>query len=221
VDLGRFTPDADGEAVRREFGLGLRPVVGSVARLAPNRGHELLIHGFARLLGRLPDARLLLVGKGEMLGRLQALVEGLGLSGQIIFSGYRDHDLPQVLAAMDCFAMMGAGSDESCRAALEAMAAGKPVVARRVGALPETVVDGETGLLVPVEQQAAPAFEPVDPTRFSRDLARSINALLHDPALRKAMGVNGRRRVEALFSWGAIAGKVLALYDALVRKPPA
>lgn len=104
---------------------------------------------------------------------------------------------------------------------LEAMACETPVVASAVGGITEVVVDGETGLLVPVEQQAAPAFEPVDPTRFSRDLARSINALLHDPALRKAMGVNGRRRVEALFSWGAIAGQVLALYDALVRKPPA
>lgn len=186
VDLGRFTPDADGEAVRREFGLGRGPVVGSVARLAPNRGHELLIHGFARLLGRLPDTRLLLVGKGEMLGRLQALVDGLGLSGKIIFSGYRDPDLPQVLAAMDCFALMGAGSDESCRAALEAMAAGKPVVARRVGALPETVVDGETGILLGADQPEA--------------VAQALLEILADPERHRRMGKEARRRAEAEFN---------------------
>ena len=186
VDLGRFTPDADGEAVRREFGLGRGPVVGSVARLASNRGHELLIHGFARLLARLPDARLLLVGKGEMLGRLQALVDGLGLSGKIIFSGYRDHDLPQVLAAMDCFALMGAGSDESCRAALEAMAAGKSVVARRVGALPETVADGETGILLGADQPEA--------------VAQALLEILSDPERQRRMGKEGRCRAEAEFN---------------------
>lgn len=186
VDLRRFTPDADGLAVRREFGLGLRPVVGSVARLAPNRGHELLIRGFARLLGQLPGARLLLVGKGEMLQKLQGFVESLGLSRQIIFTGYRDDDLPQVLAALDCFALMGVGSDESCRAALEAMAVGKPVVARRVGALPETIVDGETGLLLADDDPEA--------------LARALLDVLGDPERARRMGKEGRRRAEAEFS---------------------
>ena len=186
VDLGRFTPDADGREIRREFDLGAGPVVGSVARLAPNRGHELLIRGFARLLARLPEARLLLVGKGETLPRLEALVQGLGLSGKIVFTGYRDHDLPQVLAALDCFALMGAGSDESCRAALEAMAAGKPVVARRVGALPETIVDGETGVLLGEDRPEA--------------LAQALLALLGDPERACRMGKEGRRQAEALFN---------------------
>ena len=186
VDLRRFAPDADGQAVRREFGLGQGPVIGSVARLAPNRGHELLIAGFSGLLEHLPNARLLLVGKGEMLAKLQALVNGLGLSKQIIFSGYRDHDLPQVLAAMDCFALMGAGSDESCRAALEAMAVGKPVVARRAGALPETVVDGETGILLGADQPEA--------------VAQALLQVLGDPARHRRMGKEGRRRAEVEFN---------------------
>ena len=104
---------------------------------------------------------------------------------------------------------------------LEAMACETPVVASAVGGIPEVVVHGETGFLVPVERQAESSFEPADPARFSRDLARSINALLADGLLRKAMGKKGRQRCEALFSWGAIAGKVLALYEALIRKPPA
>ncbi len=100
---------------------------------------------------------------------------------------------------------------------LEAMACETPVVASAVGGIPEVVVHGETGFLVPVERQAESSFEPADPAQFSRDLARSINALLVDGSLRKAMGKKGRQRCEALFSWGAIARKVLALYEALVR----
>jgi alpha-maltose-1-phosphate synthase len=99
---------------------------------------------------------------------------------------------------------------------VEAMACETPVVASAVGGIKEVVVHGETGLLVPVEQQAAPSFEPVDPARFSRDLAAAINALLHDSSRRRTMGASGRRRVEALFSWRAIAGQVLARYRALV-----
>jgi glycogen synthase len=100
---------------------------------------------------------------------------------------------------------------------LEAMACQTPVVASAVGGITEVVVDGETGFLVPLEQQRQPPFEPVDPARFSRDLAGQLNRLLGDAPLRRAMGVKGRQRVEALFSWSAIAEKVLALYASLPR----
>src|SRR5205814_9792023 len=134
--------------VRDEFALGEAPVVVSVARLAPGRGHELLLAGFRALLADVPAARLLLVGKGETRERLERLVAVLGLAREVTFAGYRDRDLPAVLAAADCFALMAPGSDDSCRAALEAMAAARPVVARALGALPETIAHGETGLLV-------------------------------------------------------------------------
>jgi starch synthase len=99
---------------------------------------------------------------------------------------------------------------------LEAMACGTPVVASAVGGIPEVVVDGETGLLVPLEQQPAAPFEPVDPARFSHDLATAINRLLRDPALRERMGAAGRARVEREFSWRAIAERTAALYRSLV-----
>ncbi|HET7853770.1 MAG TPA: glycosyltransferase, partial [Candidatus Methylomirabilis sp.] len=101
---------------------------------------------------------------------------------------------------------------------LEAMACETPVVASAVGGIPEVVVHGETGFLVPVERQVESSFEPADPAQFSQDLARAINTLLADAALRKAMGERGRRRAEALFSWDAVARKVLALYEVLVEK---
>ncbi|HWP29017.1 MAG TPA: glycogen synthase [Chloroflexota bacterium] len=99
---------------------------------------------------------------------------------------------------------------------LEAMACGTPVVASAVGGIPEVVVDGETGILVPLEQQAESPFEPLDPARFSHDLASAINRLLRDPALRERMGQAGRRRVETLFTWSAIARRTAALYASLV-----
>ncbi len=98
---------------------------------------------------------------------------------------------------------------------LEAMASGCPVVASKVGGIPEAVADGETGTLVSFESQAAPNFEPVDPDRFSRDLAAAINRLLQDHELRARMRAAGRHRVENLFSWSAIAQDTLRLYQEL------
>ena len=104
---------------------------------------------------------------------------------------------------------------------LEAMACETPVVATAVGGIREVVVHGETGFLVPVERQAEPPFEPVRPEEFAGDLARSINALLADPALCRRMGVSGRRRVEERFSWRAVAEKTLGLYRTLLQRDTA
>ncbi len=185
VDLDRFSPSADGTAIRSEFGLGAAPVVVSVARFASDRGHEQLLGGFRLLTATVPGARLLLVGKGQGRPEVERRVAAMGLAGRVIFAGYRDRDLPEVLASSDCFALMAAGSDESCRAALEAMAAARPVVARRVGALPETVVDGETGILLADDR----------PER----LAASLRVILEDRALAHRMGTAGRARAETEF----------------------
>jgi alpha-maltose-1-phosphate synthase len=95
------------------------------------------------------------------------------------------------------------------------MACGTPVVASAVGGIPEVVVDGETGLLVPLEQQRESPFEPLEPARFSHDLATAINRLLADEALREFMGQAGRRRVEERFAWSAIAQQTAELYRSL------
>src|SRR5262245_38885551 len=153
--------------------------------MATNRGHELLLTGFRLLINAMPRARLLLVGKGETRRHLEQLVAELELGGHVIFTGYRDADLPSVLAAGDCFALMAAGSDESCRAALEAMAAARPVIARRVGALPETVVHGETGFLIDDDQP--------------ENVALALESILQDKARRLGMGRAGRARAEESF----------------------
>lgn len=199
VDAARFVTDAPGAAkIREEFGATGVPLVGCVARLAAGRGHEALIEGFRLLVAERADARLLLVGKGERRDALEDLVKRLGLERRVLFAGYRDADLPAVLEALDVFVLLGAGSDESCRAALEAMAAGRPVLAARVGALPDAVVHGETGLLLD---------EP-SPAAVSVSLAR----LLSSPKEARAMGEAGRRRAHALFTSERHAEAMEALY---------
>ncbi|HEX7217557.1 MAG TPA: glycosyltransferase family 4 protein, partial [Methylomirabilota bacterium] len=132
------------------------------------------------------------------------LVTELGLGREVLFAGYRDADLPGVLAALDTFALMGAGSDESCRAALEAMAAGRPVVGRRVGALPETVVHDVTGLLVDDDRPES--------------VAAALRALLDDPARAAAMGRAGLERARALYGPDAHAARVEEIYAAARRR---
>jgi alpha-maltose-1-phosphate synthase len=100
---------------------------------------------------------------------------------------------------------------------LEAMACETAVVASAVGGIPEVVVDGETGILVALDQLKESPFEPVDPPKFSGDLAAAINRLLRDEALRNKMSVAGRRRVEQYFSWSAIADKTAELYHRVLN----
>ncbi|HEX5038577.1 MAG TPA: glycogen synthase [Candidatus Limnocylindria bacterium] len=98
---------------------------------------------------------------------------------------------------------------------LEAAACETPVVGSAVGGIPEVVVDGETGLLVPVELRLDDPMSPVDPDRFELNLAGAINALMADPAAREAMGRAGRRRAVERFGWDAIAAATVALYASL------
>ena len=205
VDAVRFVTDATGAVkIREEFGVAEAPLIGCVARLAAGRGHEVLIEGLRLLSAGHGDARLLLVGKGERRDALVDLVKRLGLERRVLFAGYRDSDLPTVLGALDVFVLLGAGSDDSCRAALEAMAAGRPVLAARVGALPEAVVHGETGLLL--EELTAAA------------VAASLEQLLSNSAEARAMGEAGRRRAMDLFTPERHAAAMEAMYlDTLGR----
>ena len=99
---------------------------------------------------------------------------------------------------------------------IEAMACETAVVASAVGGIKEVVVHGETGILVPLEQQKEAPFEPVDPDKFSRDLAAGVNKIIQDKELSAVMAKNGRRRVEETFDWEAIAKQVEALYKSLI-----
>jgi glycosyltransferase involved in cell wall biosynthesis len=101
---------------------------------------------------------------------------------------------------------------------LEAMACETAVVASAVGGIKEVVVDGETGFLVPLEQMKESPFEPINPEKFSRDLAARINQLMKDRQLQERFGKAGRKRAEENFSWSAIAQKTKKLYESLIRQ---
>ena len=101
---------------------------------------------------------------------------------------------------------------------IEAMACNTAVVASAVGGIKEVVVDGETGILVHLEQQNTAPFEPINPDKFSKDLAYEINKLIHNKPLREKMAINGRQRVENHFDWTAIAKQVESLYKSLKKQ---
>ena len=100
---------------------------------------------------------------------------------------------------------------------LEAMACGAPVLASATGGIKEVVVDGETGYLVPFDQDPVTSF-PLEPEKFARDLAAGINRLLEDPERCKRFGVAGRKRVKETFSWTRIAQQTIRLYEQLVQE---
>jgi glycosyltransferase involved in cell wall biosynthesis len=98
---------------------------------------------------------------------------------------------------------------------LEAMACETAVVASAVGGIKEVVVDGETGFLVPLEQMTESPYEPVNPDKFSRDLAEKINVLMKDESLRTKFGKAGRQRAVDMFSWSTIAAETKKMYESL------
>ncbi|MGK5113440.1 MULTISPECIES: glycosyltransferase family 4 protein [unclassified Geodermatophilus] len=207
VDVDRFTPFADGAAVRARYGLGAAPVVVCVSRLVPRKGQDVLLAGWPRVLARHPDARLLLVGGGPLEARLRRAVADRGLAHSVVLTGgVPSEQLPEHYAAGDVFAMPcrtrrgGLDVEGLGMVYLEAAACGLPVVAGTSGGAPETVREAVTGHVV------------ADP-RSPADVAATITRLLDDPTRARAMGAAGRAWVEQRWSWTTIAATFTALLD--------
>jgi glycosyltransferase involved in cell wall biosynthesis len=158
--------------------------VGNVAALTGHKDHATLVEALALLRARQPRAWLVIAGEGELRGALEAQARALGVEGRTVFAGFRN-DLDRLLPAFSVFCLSsrleGLGTS-----VLDAMALGLPVVATAAGGIPEAVVDGVTGRLVP----------PRDP----RALADALFEALSDEARRKAWGETGRRRFLECFT---------------------
>lgn len=204
IDLARFADRAGASEARRSLGIPPgAPVIGTVGRLNEVKRQDRLIRAFARVRTSAPEARLLIVGDGPLRDDLRRLADGLGLGGAVHFTGY-DPDPQRFLGVLDVFALTSR-SEGMPLVVLEAWAAGLPVVASRVGGLPELIDDGRTGLL----------FEPDDEAA----LVSALRGLLADDGLARRLGAAGFRRVEETYSLRRMAEDYGRLYQALTGRP--
>ncbi len=206
VDPVRFAPE--GPDLRAELGLQPgQPVAGIVSRVKPDRRHAELVEAFRPVAARLPEARLVIVGRGEGLPELRALVERTGLTRHVIFAGYRTgEELAAAYRTLDCKVLLAEGNDGTCRALLEAMACGRPGVAYRFGAPAETIVEGRTGLLVERGDVGG--------------LAAAIWELLSAPARARGLGAAARARMVAQHGEEGRALEIEAFLEAVRARPP-
>jgi glycosyltransferase involved in cell wall biosynthesis len=203
VDLKLLSRAYHRTELRRQWGVPEEaPLLVTVGRLAPEKGHRDLLQALHLLASRPEwrELRLLMVGTGARQGPLRAEAEALGLAERVVFAGFQ-RDVPPFVQAADVFVLPSVREGLSL-SALEAMALARPVVACRVGGTPEVVVDGQTGLLV---SPAAPA-----------ELAEALAHLLHHPDLAQEMGRAGERRVREAFDLEQTVTKLENLYRALL-----
>jgi glycosyltransferase involved in cell wall biosynthesis len=178
-------------------------VVVAAGRLSPEKGFPVLIEAAAPVLAADPGAGVVIFGEGVLRPELEQLVHSRGLVGRVVLPGFRD-DLDSLIAAADVVTLPSF-TEGLPNVALEASAAGVPVVATAVGGTPEVVADGETGYLVP----------PGQPT----ELAARLLQLLRNDGLRKTLGNAGRARMQRLFTFDAQATAYLDLFARLRPSP--
>jgi len=202
VDLERFNPGLDGLCLRQRLGLAPEvPILFAMQRLAPEKRVGIIIRAMPHILVEYPRAILLIGGSGKSKPKLVALAQRLGLEQSVRFIGYvPDADLPLYYAVCDVFVFHSTYETFGIVLA-EAMAAGKPIVSVRSTAIPEVVIDGETGVLVP----------PLN----ARAIAKKVLYLLKAPSERERLSSNARSWAERNFDWDMIAAQYEAVLESV------
>jgi glycosyltransferase involved in cell wall biosynthesis len=185
--------------IRKEYRIYDAPLVGMVGRYAPVKGHQYLLEAMKKVIEKISRAKLFLAGHDQQntKAKLEQLAEKLGISENVIFAGFSSNVL-DLDSQFDVFALSSLWEGFGL-VLLEAMSVGTPVVATRVGAVPEIVVDGKTGFLVP----------PGDPEA----MAEKLILLLENKTLAKEIGEAGRKRWQALFSMDRMIKATEEVYD--------
>jgi glycosyltransferase involved in cell wall biosynthesis len=193
--------EREGQHIRQELGIGPDAfLVGNVGRLALQKGQRHLIAAMPLLLERVPRARAIIAGGGDLEDYLRGLASDMGVAERVHVLGPRK-DVPALMHAVDVFVMPSIWEGFGL-VLLEAMAAGRPIVASRVATIPEVVADGETGLLVPAGDPLA--------------LADALAQLAEDPDRAARMGEAGRERLRRQFSVEKMVGDTELLYRELL-----
>lgn len=202
VDVQKFCP-----AGKRDAG---KFRIGTIRTLSEKYGVEYLVRAFARVHRNFPDTVLEIVGDGELKPYLQKLCVDLQVQDSVIFYGHINQKTDfekyyRILSGLDAFAILSVLDSETFGvAAVEASACGIPVIATRVGGLPEVIIDGETGILV------AP--------RNVEETEQAIKKLISDKELRSKMGKAGREHVLKLYDWNESVRRMTEVYKSLVSK---
>ncbi|MFC2546690.1 glycogen synthase [Actinomyces oris] len=211
--------EADAQAAATLKRLGIdpdRPTIVFVGRITRQKGLPHLLRACEQLPA---DVQVILCAGAPDTPEIKAEVEGLVARLREKRTGvvWIEEMLPRpeliaVLAASDVFVCPSVYEPLGI-VNLEAMAVGLPVVGSATGGIPDVIVDGETGLLVPIEQVQDGTGTPIDPARFEADLAERLTTLVTDTEAAKAMGQAARRRVEEHFAWQAIAQRTMDVYN--------
>lgn len=180
------------------------PVIGNIAALVPHKGQRYLIEAMHLVVQREPDARLVILGEGELRRSLQRQIDEASLGRHVFLAGFR-HDVIALLKSFDLF-VMSSVMEGLGTSLLDAMACGKAVVATDVGGIPEAVHHGVTGILVP--------------ERDPRALADAMVSLLRDGPRRAAFGAAGLERARQEFSDERMVRATLAAYERLAGTHP-
>lgn len=202
IDYNKFL-SSQINAQKEDFGFGNNDVIiGSVGRLASEKGHLYLIEAAVIILKVIPQAKFLIIGDGPYRKKLEDYAGNLGITESVRFLGLRK-DIPQLLSIMDVFVLPSLYEGQGI-AVVEAMAMALPVVATRVGGVVEVIIDGETGILV------LPGT--------SKAIADAAAFLLKNKEKAKSMGRDARLRVERYFGVDLMVKKIENLYNELLIK---
>lgn len=200
VDFGRYARPLDGTVIRREFNLPASvPLIGTVANFSEEKGYPFLLEAARVVLAKHSQVRFLFVGFGPLADEIRARAEEIPGHERIIFAGARS-DIAELLAAMDIF-VLASIREGFPNVLLEAMAACKPVVATKVGGIPELVDSGRDGFLVPPQNGEA--------------LAKAVLALVQDPERARRFGREARIKIERGFSLERMVDEYESLYLSL------